>query len=94
MTHEVFHLAVLSDTDSCSTVARRIAAEKMEVAGENIVALCDMNARHLDAAAKKFPGAAEVSLTQLQLVHTHCDSSRACAARGTNTAIAATRRRR
>ena len=29
----------------------------MEVAGENIVALCDVNGRHLDAAAKKFPGA-------------------------------------
>jgi predicted dehydrogenase len=35
----------------------RGGSNMMEVAGENIVALCDVNGRHLDAAAKKFPGA-------------------------------------
>ena len=35
----------------------RGASNLAEVAGENIVALCDVNARNLDAAAKKFPDA-------------------------------------
>lgn len=38
-------------------VASRGAANMSGCASENIVALCDVNAKHLDAAAKKFPQA-------------------------------------
>ncbi|HEY3322217.1 MAG TPA: Gfo/Idh/MocA family oxidoreductase [Planctomycetota bacterium] len=38
-------------------VAGRGGADLNEVAGENIVALCDLNEQHLGAAAKRFPNA-------------------------------------
>ena len=48
-------------------VGGRGAADLAEVAGQNIVALCDVDEHTLDAAAAKHPSAKTVSYTHLTL---------------------------